>query len=151
MRTNYILPFRNQKYETFFFRNNFYKEALPRANPPTLVVCINIYTYININTYIHIYTRLVTPFPRAQLLRFPAQCARALFSSARNTRPQKPSCHRPSPFLSALSTNQPGKNRGEYSNLDGLHPSVSPRFSGTPLLRFFSIYVSTLENQNGAR
>lgn len=52
MRTNYILPFRNQKYETFFFRNNFYKEALPRANPSTLVVCINIYIHTYIYTYI---------------------------------------------------------------------------------------------------
>lgn len=83
MRTNYILPFRNQKYETFFFRNNFYKEALPRANPPTLVVCINIYTYININTHIRIYTRLITPFPRAASAVSSAVCTRALLISSK--------------------------------------------------------------------
>lgn len=97
------------------------------------------------------------PFPRAAFAVFSAACTRALLVSSKyETSKTVPSTIplSPSPLSSA---NQPGKNRGGYSNFDGLHPSVSPLASltYTHLYSYASysgwICVSALENQDGAR
>lgn len=126
-----------QKYETFFFRNNFYKEALARAPiPHARKMCICICIHIHIYTYI---CTLVMPFPRAASAVSSAVCTRALLISSKyeTSKTIVPSTIPLSPFALSVSP-QAGKNRGEYSNFeDGLHPSVPPRFSSTSLLRFF--------------
>lgn len=93
-----------------------------------------------VQNYIYIYTHaLVMPFLRAAFAVFSAACTRALLISSKyETSKTVPSTIplSPSPLSSAF---QPGKNRGGYSNFDGLHPSVSPL--ATPIHLFYTLLL----------
>lgn len=165
MYRNYILPFRNQatgrqKCETFFFRNNFYKElsVLARANAARPPLCL--------------------PFPRAASAVSTGGARALLISSKCEVSKTVPSALSvslslfsvlpPFPYLSfsftAASRDREKihrKNRGGYSNFDGsagvyLTVSYSALLSLAFLILFYasssgSIYVSAGENPNATR
>lgn len=124
-----------QKYETFFFRNNFYKEALARAPiPHARKMCICICIHIHIYTYI---CTLVMPFPRAASAVSSAVCTRALLISSKyeTSKTIVPSTIPLSPFALSVSPRQPGgeKSRGIFK-----FRGRSPSFCPPSLLRYIS-------------
>lgn len=119
--------------------------------PPTLV---QRYMYMCVYTYIHacnaFSTRSFCGFQRSVHARSSHQL------EIRDLKNHRAIDHPPFSFRPPRATSR-GKIAGGYSNFDGLHPSVSPRFFLHTFTHLFyasssgSIYVSALENQYGAR
>lgn len=121
-----------QKYETFFFRNNFYKEALARAPIP----------HARPKLYIYIYTRACNAFSTRSFCGF-QRSVHARSSHQLEIRDLKNRAidHPPLSFTAFLRQPAGEKSRGIFKFRRSPSFCLPPRFSRTPIHLFYTLLL----------